>query len=181
MESKEKISLLVKRSAEKQLDANLNNVGGLIFINYAGLSAPELSILRGRLNANKARLFVVKNSLSKRVFKNKNLDGLSTFIDGPTGIIFVQNEPVAASKVLVDFAKEHTALTLKAGFVKDRILTKAELEVLSKLPSKEILRAKTVYAIKAPLNNLAGILSQILRKTVLVLKAIGDKKQSQNQ
>ena len=177
---KMKISSIIKKSVEKQLKDNLDRVDGFIIIGYSGVSAPALSTLRCRLNESKADMLVVKNSLSKRVFKDKKMENMVNSVEGPTGIIFIEDEPVSVSKVLVNFAKENTTMALKGGFLQERLLTKADIEALSKLPPMEVLRAKAVYAIKAPLNNLYAVLTGVLRKPLYALKAISDKKQGQN-
>ena len=175
-----KISRLIKESIEKQVVERMQKSTSLIVVGYSGLSAPDFSALRMKLESHKIDLLVAKNSLSKRIFKQKKLTNLEESVEGPTGIIFVEDEPVTVSKILVEFGKTHEALKVRAGIMNDKVLTKSDIETLSKLPSRDVLIAKVVGGIKAPLNNLYGVLSQLLRKPLLVLKAIADKKQAQS-
>jgi large subunit ribosomal protein L10 len=119
---------------------------------------------------------VVKNSIARRALKDSGLDPLIKAIEGPCGLVFVQEEPVDASRVLYNFSREHESLKLAAGFLKDKLLEKKDIEALAKLPSREVLRAQVVMVLNAPISRLAMVLNQTLRKFVYCLDQIRQKK-----
>ncbi|MCM8763335.1 MAG: 50S ribosomal protein L10, partial [Candidatus Omnitrophica bacterium] len=94
-----------------------------------------------------------------------------------SSIIFVKDDPVVSAKVLYDFSKDHENLKLKGGLLKDRILDSQNIEMLAKLPSRNVLIAKTVGAIKSPLSSLVFVLEGNLRKLLCVLNEIKKKKE----
>jgi ribosomal protein L10 len=119
---------------------------------------------------------VVKNSVARRAFKSSGLEPLVKNIEGPCGVVFIKDEPVAVSQALCNFAKEHEQLKLEGGSLKDKIIEKSDIEVMSKLPSKEALRGMVVVALNSPISGLVITLNQVLAKFVYCIDQIREKK-----
>jgi large subunit ribosomal protein L10 len=121
---------------------------------------------------------VVKNSVARRALKSSGFEGIIKNIDGPCGLIFIKEEPVGVSKVLCNFVKDHEKLKLEGGYLQDRVLEKKDIEAMSKLPSKEILRGQVVVVLNSPIAGLVTTLNQLLVKFVICLDQIKQKKSS---
>jgi large subunit ribosomal protein L10 len=91
-------------------------------------------------------------------------------------MIFFKDEPVDTSRVLCTFRKDHDKLVLEGGFLIDRLLTRKDIETMSKLPSKDVLRAQVVMTLNAPILGLVIVLNQTLKKFVYCLDQIKQKK-----
>jgi len=172
-----KIGLIVKEVSENRIKNTLKSAEAVFIIKYSGLSSSDMSSLRLTLKGSKANLFVVKNSIARRALKSSGLDALVKNIDGPCGLIFVQDEPVAASKIICDFSKDHEKMKLEGGSLKDKLLEVADIQFMAKLPSKDVLRAQVVMTLNAPISGLAIVLNQILAKFVICLDQIKQKKE----
>jgi len=173
-----KIGLVVKEISENRIKSKIKESGAFFIIKYSGLSSPDVSSLRQGLKGSDASLFVAKNSVARRALKSAGLETLITRVEGPSGFIFVKDEPVGTSKLLWDFAKAHENLKLEGGYLKDRVLEKKDIETLAKLPSKEALRAKVVVTLNAPISGFVIVLNQTLKKFVYCLDQIKQKKTS---
>jgi large subunit ribosomal protein L10 len=171
-----KIGLVFKETSEKEIKDNLKGSQGFFVVKYAGLSSPDISGLREALKSARARLFVVKNTVARRAFKDSGLEGLMKSIEGPCGIVFLKDEPVACSKAIYDFSKGHEALKLEGGFLKDKPLQAGDIEAMAKLPPKEVLRAQVVMTLNSPIQGFALVLNQLLAKFVICLDQIRQKK-----
>lgn len=171
-----KIGLLVKEQSERFISEKIKESSACFIIKYSGLSSPDICALRQNLGSQKVRLFVAKNSVARRALKSAGLDDLCKKVDGPSGFIFIKDEPVNASKLLCDFAKTHEHLKLEGGFLKDRVLEKKDIEALAKLPAKEVLRAQVVMALNSPISGLVRTLNQVLKNFVYCLEQIKTKK-----
>lgn len=171
-----KLGLVFKETSEKLIKNRLKESESVLIIKYSGLSSPDLSSLRLSLKNTKAKLFVVKNSVARRALKDSGRDSVLKSIEGPCGFVFTADEIADTSKILYNFAKDHEHLKLEGGFLKDRILEKKDIETLAKLPSKEMLRALAVTAIKSPISGLVITLNQVIRKFVYCLDQIKQKK-----
>ncbi|MDD5568218.1 MAG: 50S ribosomal protein L10 [Candidatus Omnitrophica bacterium] len=173
-----KIGLVVKEASESRIKNTLKDSGTVFIVKYSGVSSPDLCSLRQILKGASASLFVVKNSVARRAFKDSTLEPLVKNIDGPCGLIFIKDEPVAASQVLCNFTKEHEQLKLEGGALSDKIIEKKDIEHMAKLPGKEVLRAQVVGALNSPISGLVITLNQVLAKFVICLDQIKQKKTS---
>lgn len=171
-----KIGLVIKETSEKRIKNTLKESSALLVIKYSGLSSPDLSALRQNLRDSNAMFFVVKNTVARRALKDSGLEVLVKSIQDPCGLVFVKEEPVATSRVLCNFLKDHQNLGLEGGVLKDKLLDKKDIESMARLPSKEVLRAQVVMALNSPISGLVTALNQILAKFVYCLDQIRQKK-----
>jgi large subunit ribosomal protein L10 len=172
-----KIGLLVKEVSENRIKNSFKSSKGLIIVKYSGVASPDMSGLRKTLKASGSDLFVVKNSIARRAMKDLGLTELIKAIESPCGLIFFKDEPVDISKVLCDFRREHEKLVLEGGLLEEKILTSKDIETMSKLPSKDVLRAQVVCALNGPIVKVVVVLNQTLKKFVYCLDQIKQKKQ----
>lgn len=171
-----KIGLLVRETSEKRIKDAFKISKGLIIVKYSGVSSPDMSSLRKTLKGVDADLFVVKNSIARRAMKELGLDDLIKSIETPCGMIFFKDEPVDTSRVLCTFRKDHEKLVLEGGLLQDKLLTLKDIEIMSKLPSKDILRAQVVVTLNAPISKFVIVLNQTLKKFVYCLDQIKQNK-----
>lgn len=173
-----KIGLIVKEVSEKKIKSSIKDSESFFVIKYSGLSSPDITALRKSLKNNRADFFVVKNTVARRALKDIGMDAIIRAIEGPCGFIFSAEEPVATSKILCNFSKDHEKLKVEAGFLQDRVLTEDDIKDMAKLPSREVLRAQVVGALNAPISGLVMVLYQTLNKFVICLDQIKKKKTS---
>jgi len=171
-----KIGLVIKEASEKRIKENLKDASGVFVIMYSGVSSPDMSGLRQSLKLAKADLFVVKNSVARIALKSSGLETLLPVVQGPCGLVFTKEEAADISKVLYNFAKEHNNLKLEGGCLKDKIISGKDIETMAKLPGKDMLRAQVAGALKSPINGLVFVLSGTLKKLVICLDQIKQKK-----
>ncbi|MBU4252478.1 MAG: 50S ribosomal protein L10 [Candidatus Omnitrophica bacterium] len=171
-----KIGQLVKETSESRIKDSFKASLGLIIVKYSGVSSPDMSALRKTLKGSDADLFVVKNSIARRAMKELGLENLIPSIQSPCGMIFFKDEPVDISRILCAFRKEHEKLILEGGLLQDKLLTLKDIELMSKLPSKDALRGKLVVVLNSPILKLVVVLNQSLKKFVYCLDQIKQKK-----
>jgi len=171
-----KLGLLFRTTSENRIKNNIKESNNVFIIKYLGLSSPDLTTLRQQLKNYKAKLFVIKNSIAKRAIKNSLLEGLTQAIEGPCGLVFAKEEPVETSRVLYNFSREHGQLKLEGGILQDKVLSGEEIQRLARLPTKEVLRAQAVWALKSPITSSVMVLNQMLRKFVWCLEQIKQKR-----
>ncbi len=152
----------------------------MIFAEYRGLKVSQMTDLRHKLRAADSSMKVVKNRLVKRVLAERGMTELSAFLVNPTAIAMSDADPVAPAKVLVEFAKTNTALLIKAGFMDGAMLTRAQIEQLATLPSKEVLLSRALASMNAPATNFAGVLAAVPRALVTVIDALKKTKETTN-
>lgn len=171
-----KIGIIVKEVSEKRIKESVKNSDSMLVIGYSGISSPDITSLRKSLKGINSDFFVVKNSVARRALKDAGLENVVAKVEGPCGLIFIKDEPIDASKVLFTFFKEHESLQIEGGIFKEKVLERTDIEALSKLPNKDVMRAQLVMTLKAPLNKLVMVLNGNLKNLVNCLEQIKKKK-----
>jgi len=160
-----------------EMKEKLKNTSFFFVTNYQGLNVSEMSKLRDQLREKDAVYHVFKNRLFKRIVEENNyprdiendLKGFSAFAIGG-------RDAAQIAKILVDFAKKHESFCVKAGVIENRYVDKDDVKKIASLPPREIMIAKTVSTIAAPLTGFVFVLNERIRSFVGVLAAIADKK-----
>lgn len=128
----------------------------LVVVKPAGLTVAESQKLRRNMREAKASYRVVKNRLARIALGESEFGEADGLFSGVTGMAF-SPDPISAAKVAVDFASENEKLEVLGGAMPGKALTKADIEMLARLPSLDQLRGKLVGLLQAPATKLAQI------------------------
>jgi large subunit ribosomal protein L10 len=165
-----------KQQLIEELHQELEKADNAVLVDFRGLSVPAATEFRRKVRAAGSRYRVVKNSLALRAAKGTALERLEAKLEGATGIAYTGDDPVALAKVLVDFAREHPALCVKAGVVAGSQTLDAEgVKALSTLPGLPELRARLLGLLQAPATQLVRLLGTPASRLARVVKAHQDK------
>lgn len=171
---------MLNRSQKEQqvadLTALLKEAPAAFLADYRGINVEQETELRAKLRAAGVNYRVAKNNLLKLAARDADAGCLEEYLVGPTAIAFAGNDPVAPAKVLSEFAKSVDAFEVKAGVMGGKLMTVADIQALSDLPSREQLLASALSSMNAPVSNFVGTLAAIPRSLVNVLSAIKDQK-----
>ena len=103
-----------------------------------------------------------------------------SILAGSSAAVFAGDDPVGPCKqALVDFAKTHEPVKIKGGMVSDSFVDSAQVEALSKMPSREQLYATILGGIKAPASNILGGIKGLHQKLYGLINAYKDKLEGQ--
>ena len=166
-----------KQAVVDQLSAKLGNAKAIYLADFSGLNVKKVTELRSRLRKAGVEYIVVKNTLAERALEGLDLPDIGKFFKGPTAVVIGQHDPVAAAKVLSDFAKENdNRPALKAGVVENKAINAKDIDRLAKLPPREQLLAELAGALQAPLSSMLFVLQAKLQETVGLLEALKEQK-----
>ncbi len=165
--SREKKAQIIDRLQEEFSNCSIG-----ILTNYRGLSTTEITTLRRRLQETGSKYRVVKNTLARFAAERADREDLVNSFEGPVAIAFGYGSLSEPAKVLADYIRTSGAtVSIKGGFLTDRLLTSGDVMNLSTLPSREVLLAKVVGGMKSPFWSLVACLANPLRGFVGVLQA----------
>lgn len=172
-----KIGELYRDLVSSELRRRLEGSTDIFLFSYKKLKSVEMTNLRKNLKTAGASILVTKNSFIKRAFETAGKPSEAfSLVDGPMAMVFVKDDPVTVSKVLMNFVKQYEAISVRGGFLAERLLTAEDIKRLSTLPSRQALYAQVASTLNAPIGKLASTLNQIVAKLVYALSAIKDKK-----
>ena len=171
---------MLNRSQKEQqvaeLTEQLKATSAAFLADYRGINVEQETALRAKLREAGVTYKVVKNNLLKLAAKDADVTCLNEYMAGPTAIAFAGADVVAPAKILSEFAKTVQAFELKAGVMGGKLMTAADIQALSDLPSREQLLASALSSMNAPVSNFVGVMAAIPRSLVNVLTAVKDQK-----
>jgi large subunit ribosomal protein L10 len=167
-----------KVAAVAEIADSFRSSSATVVTEYTGLSVSQLSQLRRALGTS-AKYRVAKNTLVKRAAQDAGVEGLDDLFVGPTAIAFVEGEPVDAAKALKNFAKDHSALVIKGGYMDGKPLTVSEIEKIADLDSREALLARAAGAFQAKLSQAAALFQAPASQVARLAAALEDKRTSE--
>jgi large subunit ribosomal protein L10 len=166
----------LKNRIIKEYEQKLKGASSYFVADFGGMSNKEIEDLKGKLKVASTKYLVVKNSLCRTTFEGLKISDLSEMIEGSCAISYTDQDPVVASKVLVDFSKTNEKFKLKCGYVDGELLSLDTLKELASLPAREVLLARLVSAMNAPITGFVSACSGIIKKFVYAINEISNKK-----
>ena len=151
-----------RQAAVDALTERLAGQTNLYLTDFSGLTVEHMTEFRRRLRKVGARYVVVKNTLARRALVASELTALDpTLLAGPTGVVLPGADPLAAAKVVTEFAREHEKPALRAGLVDGRQVEAAYVQRLGELPSREVLLSMFVGTLNGVLYQVVGALEAL--------------------
>jgi large subunit ribosomal protein L10 len=163
----------VERVAE--LKERIEGSDALLLTEYRGLSVSEITELRRSLGEGGTKFQVVKNTLMRRAVNDAGVAELEVFLEGPSAVAFVEGDPVAAAKSVVDLAKKYPTLVLKGGFMDGKMLSADDAKVLASLESRDAMLSKIAGLMKSEMTKAAALFVGAQSKFLSLLEAYKEK------
>ncbi len=157
------LNLNDKKAVVAEVSAQVANAQTIAVAEYRGIAVSDLTQLRAKARESGVYLRVLKNTLVRRAISGTPFEGLADQLTGPL-IYGISADPVAAAKVLNDFAKGNDKIVLKAGSYAGNVLDKAGVQALASIPSREELLAKLLGVMQAPVSGFACTLAALAKK-----------------
>jgi len=157
------LNLNDKKAVVAEVSAQVAKAQSVVLAEYRGIEVGDLTKLRAKARESGVYLRVLKNTLVRRAVEGTTFADLSSHMVGPL-IYGISEDPIAAAKVLNDFAKSNDKLVLKAGSYAGETLDAAGVKALASIPSREELLAKLLGVMMAPLSGMAVCLGALAKK-----------------
>lgn len=166
-----------KAAVIEEVSGQLADAQSIVVAEYRGIDVGSITVLRKTAREQDVYLRVLKNTLVRRSVTDTPFDGISEQLTGPL-LYAISKDPVAAAKVLSDFAKTNDKIVLKAGALPGSVLDAEGVKALAKMPSREELLAKLLGTMQAPVAKFVRTLNEVPSKFVRGLAAVRDQKES---
>jgi len=163
-----------KEAAVAGLNQTLGEVNLVVVTQQSGLTVYESMMLRRKVREAGAGFKVTKNRLTRLALEGTKFQALQSLMTGPTALAFSE-DPVAAAKVCVEFAKQNEKLTIIGGALGEQLLDVNGVQALAKLPSLDELRGELVGLLQAPATKVAAVLQAPAGQLARVFGAYGSQ------
>lgn len=157
-----------------ELNGVFSNASAVVITHYTGLTVAEMTDLRGKIREAGASYKVTKNRLAKIALEGTSYGGLADGFTGTTAISY-SDDPVAAAKAVVEYAKKNDKLVIVQGAMGEQLLDANGVKALAELPSLDELRSKLIGLVLAPATKVAQVTQAPAAKLARVLNAYATK------
>ncbi len=166
-----------KKKIIEDLHEKLSRAKVVILTDYKGLDVSSINVLRRNLRAAGIEYQVVKNTLLIRASEDTDAALIKETFKGPNAVALSFDDPVAPAKVLIKFAEENKNLEIKKGVMDGKVLDLNRIQMLSVLPSRELLLSQVLSAMNGVSSAFVRALNNVLERFLIVLQAIKEQKE----
>lgn len=167
-----------KQKVVEEITNKIRNCSSLVIVDYKGLTVAEDTELRANLRNAGVEYRVLKNRLVKIAMNNLGYTQFDADLNGTTAVAFGSNDPVAPAKILLEGSKKYGKIKVKSGMVEGQPIDSAGVVALAELPPKEIMVAKVLGMLQAPITGFVRVLNGTIAGLAIALKAIADKQEN---
>jgi large subunit ribosomal protein L10 len=171
---------MAKSKAQKELDlaeltSKLKEAKSVVFTEYRGTTVKDIDKFRKSLIKENVFSKVYKVTLVKKALEANGVDASSLDYKTPVILSISNEEETAPARIIKGLGKDIKTVSMLAGLVDGKLVTKAQVTALADMPSKLELRAKLVGTINAPVSGFVNVLAGNLRGLINVLNAVAQK------
>jgi len=151
----------IKQPIVDEIKANIDGAASVVLVDYLGLTVEQDTQLRRATREANLIYKVYKNTLIKRAIEGTEFADLAQDLEGATAVVISKDDATAPARVIAEFAKKADKLALKSGVVEGTYYDKAGIQVISAIPSREVLLSRLVGSLQSPIANLARVINQV--------------------
>ncbi len=159
------LNLESKQAVVAQVSETIGSAQTIVIAEYSGVTVASMTAIRKEARKANVYLHVVKNTLARKAVEGTQFAPLAEQMVGQL-IYGVSEDPVAAAKIIHDFARANDKVKVVAGMYNDKLLDAAMVKQLALIPSRDEL-----------LSQVMGVMQQIPASFVRVVAAIRDKQE----
>jgi large subunit ribosomal protein L10 len=172
------LKLEEKQAVVAELTSRVQESQAVVLAEYRSLQVGEMTALRARARKSGIYFRVLKNTLARRAVAGTPFEKLTDQMVGPLAY-GLSSDPVAVAKVLYEYSKENDKFVIKGGALPGQLMSPKQVASLATMPSREVLLAKLLGTMQAPVTKFVQTLNEVPAKFVRALAAVRDQKQTQ--
>jgi len=167
MEKDLSLNLQEKQAIVAEVNQQVAQAQTIVLAEYRGIVVSDITRLRATARKSGVYFRVLKNTLARRAVQGTPFEALAEKMVGPL-IYSISADPVAAAKIVHEFAKTNGKLVIKAGAMVGSLMSAEQVTVLAAIPSRNELIARLMATMNAATSTF-----------VRGLAAIRDKKEAE--
>ena len=171
------LNLAGKKAVVEEVTEVASKAISAVVADYRGLTVNQMTQLRTEARKSGVYLRVVRNTLTRRAFKNTEFECLNDLLVGPLFIALSLDAPSDAARLLKDFTKTFDKLKVKALSVGGKVYSAEQIDAVASLPTRDEAIAKLMYVMRAPIEKFVRTLAEPHAKLVRTIAAVKDQKE----
>lgn len=150
-----------KQQQVEDIKAKISTAKSVVIIDYMGLNVAEDTAFRKDLRNAGVDYQVLKNRLVKRAFNDLGFTQFDEALNGPSAVAFSDIDAVTPAKIITDTIRKVNKMKLKCGLIEGEFVDEVGVKEIAAIPPREILLAKMLGSMQAPISGLARCLNKI--------------------
>jgi len=167
-------NLELKKQQVLEMQSKIETAKSVVVVDYRGLNVADASAMREKMREAGCEYHVYKNRIFKLALNNCGINDFDDKLEGTLAVAFSFNSEIDAAKILKEFAGK-TSLQIKFGLLGKNYVDEAGIKELANLPSKDVLVAKLLGMLNAPMTQLCSVLNGPVRGLTVALNAVATK------
>lgn len=168
-----------KEAVVEEVAEILNNAKSVFVTDFEGLDVAEISELRRKCREASVGYRVVKNTLARLAVKKIGCEEMVPYLEGPSALAYSYDDPSAPARVIAEFARTVEKPKIKMSRFEGLFFGPDKVAEIAALPSKDVLIAKLIGGLNAPMQRLIGGLGGLVQKLVRTIDAVRAEKEKQ--
>ena len=152
-----------KQVVVNEIKEKLEKAGAVVLVSSRGLTVEQDTKLRKKLREAGVDYKVYKNTMINFAIQGTQFEALSKHLEGPTAVAISYEDASAAARELDSFVTEYEPLTFKGGVIDGTYYDEKTIEVMAKIPSREVLLSRLLGSWKSPLSSFARVINEIAK------------------
>lgn len=155
------LNLNSKKQIVEEVAAEVAESVSMVAAEYRGLTVDQMTQLRANAREANVAVRVVKNTLAKRAVEGTQFEHMAEAMTGPVVLFFAKEFQNSAARVCKDFARENNALVVKGLSIGEEFLDATQLDMVSRIPTRDEAISMLMAVMKAPVGKLARTLAAV--------------------
>ena len=155
-----------KKAVVEEIKEKITASKSVVLATYDRLTVAEVTELRNKFRSASCEYKVYKNTLVRKAFEELGVTAFDNDLNGATAFVFCPDETSGCSllaKAVKDTPTLDGTLVPKSAYVGGAYVDAAGVKKLAAIPSREVLLAKMVGCLQAPIANLVYALNAVAK------------------
>jgi large subunit ribosomal protein L10 len=175
----ERDAIARKKKEVERLTEKLEKATSFYLVDYTGLDANAMNILRKRFRSANCDYFVIKNSILQRASEKLGFGEVEKALAGPNSISISYEDPIGPARIIYEYYREANLPEVKLCYIEGKWFSAKEARRLADLPSREVLLSQLLNLLMSPMSRFAGIMHNLISGFARVVDGIREKKQKE--
>lgn len=144
--------MILSLNKKKHIVCNIRKIAtkaiSVIVANLAGIGVNEITQLRDDVRKAGAYMYVVRNTLLRRIVEGTEFVCLKDILIGQNIIVFSFNIPSEIIRIFIKFSKKNETFKIKGAVFEGKFFDTSQVSFLSHLPTYQESLMNLILAIK---------------------------------
>ncbi len=154
----------LKQPIVDEIKSSIDGAQSVVVVKYLGIDVAKDTALRKAFREADVNYKVYKNTMVRRAIEGTEFAPLADVLEGPNAFAISKSDATAPARIISKFAKDVSALEIKAGVVEGTLYDADGMKAIAAVPSRDELISKLLGSLQSPISNLARVLNQIAEK-----------------